>query len=108
MVTQYPDRLTFTPATGNATYVNGDWLQPGAAANVEHPCRAEVNDAASREVKSADGQDMVYGWQVFAPLTCPDILAGTEVTLFNRLEQQVGKGPVKRFIRQQLNVRLWL
>lgn len=108
MVGQYPHNLivvdipdsTFDEETGN--YIPADPL----GVLPFSPCRAEAN-SEGRKFSNADGEAYIYQFTVYLPSTAGNITAGTNVKIQDD-ETEIFSGTVKRFLRGQINCRLWV
>jgi len=110
-VKQYPHRLVYQSLAPEAVQdATGHWITPDAGSTtIEHDCRAEVapNSQTGGVSKSTDGQNLVFSWVVYAPLDCPVIPIGQQVTIYDGLLVRA-TGTVERFAKGQLSTRFWL
>lgn len=107
---RFPHTLEFSTESGVQDVYDqetGNYVQvPGETATIRQICRANPTESG-KVIRSEDGQEVTYGWDVYGPLNCPDIPTGTEVTIYSGIVP-IAKGEAKRFHRYELGIRLWL
>ena len=111
MIRQYPHTLKFSAGTGPVKPIqdtSGNWIEPDTSglSEVSLVCRLEPNDKG-RTVKSEDGQELVYGFEVYAKRNTPRLEPGTPVRVLDG-EVEIGAGTVKRYHKGQLNSMIWV
>lgn len=109
-VKQYPYYLYVHQVTGSSQDENGDFVQ-GTESWVFHSmCREETNGKGA-EVRTEDGDNIIFSSVMYLPKGTTEITAGTEVTVSNieSSESEIRiKGDVLKFDKGQLNCRLWV
>jgi len=107
---RFPHTLEFSTKSGVEDFYDqetGDYIQTeGETTVIREICRASPTETG-KVISSEDGQEVSYGWDVHAPLNCPDMATGTMITVYSGIVP-VAKSDVKRFHRYELGCRIWL
>lgn len=106
MVKQYPHTLVVNSVASSYQDSNGDWTG-GTNQSVQYRCRAEFLRGGGF-VQNADGMDTNFNWLVWMPLTDDVIPAGAKVQVKDESNNAIIDSAVVRFLKGQLNVRVWL
>jgi len=106
MVKQYPHTLKLTILEDSTQGSDGEF-EAGDSETQRKCCRAEPN-STNGLINAADGMQVRYDWTVYFPLPADQIEPGTQVEIFDRDDNSLGKGTVKRFSAGQLNARAWI
>lgn len=105
MVVQYPHMLVVTESAPSGQDGNGNWTQ-GATSTTTYQCRAEYLRGGGFQ-KSADGTVSDFNWLVYMPLMDGLIKIGSQVIVTDN-GVEIITGVVKRFLKAQFNVRVWI
>lgn len=101
----YPHELIYNAVVpvDSTRDANGHWVQTSPSAQaITLDCRSEPNDAG-KTTTSEDGQQTSYGFEVFGPLSLPDLKNNTPVTVRDG-ERIIATGNVRGFFRGRFNV----
>lgn len=110
MVTRYPHYLNVTTiSAATERNADGDWIGGGEETTLKLDCRAVENIYQSDQGNSGDGKRIDFSWTVYLPKDVPFLRVGTRVTLVSKLDgTSFSTETIKRFVRGQLNTRVWL
>lgn len=105
MVSQYPDHIVVKIQGQPYQDENKNWKQPEPTV-FESDCRAEPNKA-NAIIKTGDGAEKYYDYNIFMPKTTTELPVGSDVVL-TKFDGLVVKSMVKRAHNGQLNSRIWV
>lgn len=100
VVEQYPDEIVITRAGGSVQDENGNWITTESEV-ITLRCRF-VPNLQSRTVKTADGQDFTYHYQIAFPKGTVNVRARD---IYERGSEQ---GVIVRFEVGQLHSIAWI
>jgi len=105
-VSQYPHILILTTISGSVQDGQGNWVT-GPATITQRPCRQEPS-SGGRYLVGAGGVKIYYDFVLYMPLPADTIAAGTKCEVYDRQDNLLVSGTVKRFNLGQLNARAWV
>ena len=105
MIAQYTDHISIKIQGQPYQDENYNWVEPEEQL-FESECRAEPNKL-NAIIKTGDGAEKYYDFNVFMPQTDTELPVGSDVVLTLH-DGSVVKGMVKRAHNGQLNSRVWV
>lgn len=107
MVAQYPHWLQVKALGFSVKDSHGNYVEVKESWETLGECRYQVN-GTGRQLRTEDGQSVVYGGVVYAPISMSRTLGRGELLRVFLDQRLVGEGSVLRFSRDGLHCRIWL